>query len=203
MADAVAADLDSTVTVKGVVGPSLVNKSGFYLIDETGVIAVLVDEATLATLEIGYEVVLEASREYHAKSGTRGNSCLNNTKVLYNGYGNHAYSTASFDGELTLAEFAALSVDTDYTTSVYTVTATVEVVESAYFTSIKLVDGETSINLYCSSAAQYTWLQEYAGQEITMELAPCNWSSKSTYPACVLAVVHGDGTKTVNSLNFN
>ena len=203
VADAVAADLDSVVTVKGVVGPSLVNKSGFYLIDDTGVIAVLVDEATLATLEIGYEVVLEASREYHAKSGTRGNSCLNNTKVLYNGYGNHAYSTASFDGELTLAEFAALSVDTDYTTSVYTVTATVEVVETAYYTSIKLVDGDVSVNLYSASAAQYSWLQEYAGQEITMELAPCNWSSKAVYPACVLAVVHGDGSKTVNTLNFD
>ena len=204
VAEAVAADLDATVTVKGVVGPSLVNKTGFYLIDDTGVIAVLVDDDTLATLEIGYEVVLEGTREYHSKSGSsRGNSCLNNTKVLYNGYGSHAYSTASFDGELTLAEFAALSVDTDHTTDVYIVTATVEVVETAYYTSIKLVDGETSINLYSSSANQYSWLKEYAGQEITMELAPCNWSSKSVYPACVLAVLHEDGTKTVNSLNFN
>ena len=56
---------------------------------------------------------------------------------------------------------------------------------------------------YCSGADQYEWLQAYAGQTITMELAPCNWSCKNTYPACVLAVILEDGTKIVNTLNFN
>jgi hypothetical protein len=65
------------------------------------------------------------------------------------------------------------------------------------------VDGSTSINLYCKNADQYKWLKDYAGQTITMEIAPCNWSSKSIYPGCVLAVIHEDGTKTVNTLNFN
>ena len=203
VADAIAAAVNETVTVKGIVGPSLVNQDGFYLVDETGIIAILTDSDTLATLELGYEVVLEGVRFYKAKNGVLGNTCITDAKVLINNYGNHAYSTESFDGVLTLAEFAALDTNTDYTTSVFTVTATVEVVETAYYTNIKLVDGSTSVTLYCSGANQYNWLKQYAGQEITMELAPCNWSSKKAYPACVLAVLHEDGSKTVNTLNFN
>lgn len=202
--DAIDAAIGDIVVIKGIVGPSLVNQDGFYLIDETGIIAVLTDVDTLASLEVGYEIVLEGSRYFKSKSGGNwGNTCVSDAKVLVNNYGNHAYSTESFDGVLTLAEFAALDVNTDYTTYVFTVTATVEVVETAFYTNIKLVDGDISINLYCSSAKQYKWLQEYAGQTITMELAPCNWSSKQVYPACVLAVVLEDGTKIVNTLNFD
>lgn len=201
--DAIAAAVGERVTVKGIVGPSLVNQDGFYLIDETGIIAVLTDKDTLATLEVGYEIVLEGNRYFKSKSGGNwGNTCISDGKVLVNNYGAHAYSTKSFGGTLTLAEFVALDVNTDYTTKVFTVTAKVEVVETAYYTNIKLVDGNVSVNLYCASAKQYKWLQEYAGQTITMELAPCNWSSKNTYPACVLAVILEDGTKVINTLNF-
>ncbi len=204
VADAIAAKLDSKVTVKGIVGPSLVNQDGFYLIDETGIIAILTDKETLATLEPGYEVILEGTRYFKSKSGGNwGNTCISEAKVVANNYGSHNYATDSFDGALTLEQFLALDVNTDYTTSVFTVTATVEVVETAYYTNIRIVDGGKSINLYCSSAAQYKWLQAYAGQTITMEIAPCNWSSKGTYPGCVLAVIHADGTKTINTLNFN
>ena len=203
VADAIAAAIGDKVVVKGIVGPSLVNKDGFYLIDETGIIAVLTDRDTLNTLEIGYEVILEAERDFHSKSGGNwGNTCIDSAKVLVNNYGSHAYSTESFDGTLTLAEWVALSTDVDYTTSVYTVTATVEIVETAYYTNIKLVDGDVSINLYCSGADQYKFLKQFAGQKITMEIAPCNWSSKGVYPGCVLAVILEDGTKLLNTLNF-
>ena len=55
-----------------------------------------------------------------------------------------------------------------------------------------------------SGAGQYSWLKAYTGQEVTLEIAPCNWNNKKDqYRGTVLAVVHEDGTKTVNSLNFN
>ena len=202
--EAIDAAIGEIVTVHGIVGPSLVNQDGFYLIDETGIIAILTDKDTLATLEVGYEIVLQGERYHKSKSGGNwGNTCISNAKVVVNKYGSHAYSTESFDGEMTLAEWVELSPDVDYTTSVFIVTATIEVVETAYYTNIRLVDGDFSINLYCSGAKQYKWLQAYAGQTITMELAPCNWSSKSVYPACVLAVILEDGTKIVNTLNFD
>jgi hypothetical protein len=78
----------------------------------------------------------------------------------------------------------------------------VQVVQDKYSSYIELVDGDTRVRLYCSSAAQYEWLQAYAGKEITVEIAPCNWNSKDYYTGCVLAVRNADGTKTYNELNF-
>lgn len=47
------------------------------------------------------------------------------------------------------------------------------------------------------------WLKAFAGQEVTAEINPCNWNNKKdAYRGCVLAVVHEDGTKTLNTLNF-
>ncbi len=204
VADAIAASVGDAVTVRGIVGPSLVNKVGFYLIDETGVIAVQTTTAVMETIEIGHEVVIEATRGINTSSGkTYGQTCLKDAAVVLNKYGSTPYPTDSFDGVITVQEFYGLSIDTDYTTSVYTMTATVEVSGTAYFTNIKLTDGATSVSLYCSSATQYTWLQAYAGQEVTLEIAPCNWNSKNYYTGCVLAVVNPDGSKVYNTLNFD
>ncbi|MGN0998267.1 MAG: hypothetical protein ACI4PO_01785 [Faecousia sp.] len=204
VADAIAASVGDTVTIKGIVGPSLVNKTGFYLIDATGVIAVQTDAGTLATLKIGYEVILEGVRHFNAKGegSNLGQTCINDAKVIANNYGSHDYSTASFAGEISVVDFYNLDPTADITTCVYTMKATVEVEESAYYTNIFLSDGTTKIRLYCSSAKQYSWLMNYAGQEITVEIAPCNWNSKDYYTGCVLAVIHEDGSKTPNELNF-
>ena len=204
VADAIAAQVDDAVTVRGIVGPSLVNKVGFYLIDDTGVIAVQTTEAVMETLEIGHEVVIEATRGINTSGGkTYGQTCLKDAQVVLNKYGTNDYSTAAFAGEISVADFYALSIDTDYTTSVYTMKATVEVSGNAYYTNIALTDGTTSIRLYCSSAAQYAWLQAYAGQEITMEIAACNWNSKDYYTGCVLSVILEDGSKVYNTLYFD
>lgn len=204
VSDAIAAEVGDAVTVKGIVGPSLVNKVGFYLIDESGVIAVETTAATMEIIEIGHEVVIEATRGINTSSGkTFGQTCLKNAAVVVNNYGSHAYPTDAFKGDITVADFYALSVSTDYTTHVYTMKATVKVEETAYYTNIGLTDGSTSIRLYCSSASQYNWLKAFAGQEVTVEIAPCNWNSKDYYTGCVLAVVNADGTKTYNQLNFN
>ena len=200
---AIAAAVGDKVTVKGIVGPSLVNKTGFYLIDETGVIAVETTAEILATLEIGYEVVLEANRGFNTKGESEyGQICLKDATVLVNNYGSHEYSTASFAGDITVADFYNLDINTNYTTNVYTMKATVLVEESAYYTNIYLTDGTTNVRLYCSSASQYNWLKAFAGQEVTVEIAPCNWNSKNYYTGCVLSVLNADGTRTLNTLNF-
>ena len=58
------------------------------------------------------------------------------------------------------------------------------------------------MNLYCSSASQYNFLKPYAGQEVTLELALCNWNGKNFYAGCVIAVRNSDGSKIINTLNF-
>lgn len=203
VSDAISTEIGKTVTVKGIVGASLVNQTGFYLIDETGVIAVLTTADVLETLELGNEVVIEGTRFQKQKDGSSqfGQSCLNNATVVTNHYGDHAYSDKSFITGKTLVDIAGLNDTEDHTTSVYVLKATVKVVESAYFTSIKLTDGSTELTLYSSSASQYNWLKAFADQEVTIEIAPCNWNCKG-YKGCILSVVNADGTKTVNNLNF-
>ena len=205
IADAIKAQVGDEITVKGIVGPSVVNKSGFYLIDETGVIAVLMDADVIATVEIGQEVILKGKRDLFDNPDKGGNAhgqtCITNCTVVTNNYGKHDYSTATFIKDFTLADFYNLDATVDKTTQVYVLKATVELIETNYYTSIKLVDGSTSVNLYCSSAGQYGFLKQFAGQEITIEIAPCNWNDKTFYAGCVLSVITENG-KILNELNF-
>ncbi len=191
------------VVVKGIVGPSLVNQSGFYLIDETGIIAVWVDASVFENIAVGNEIVLKGTRSVKYKDGTNtfGQSHLSDVEILANYYGNHEYAIDTFVENKTLADFYALDVTKDYTTTVYVVKATVDLVETQHYSTIKLTDGATSVSLYCSGAGQYSWLKPYAGQEVTLELIPCNWNGKTYYAGCVLAVRTADG-KVVNQLNF-
>ncbi|MBQ4090913.1 MAG: hypothetical protein IJC64_01205 [Clostridia bacterium] len=192
------------VTVKGIVGPSLVNQTGFYLIDETGVIAVILPDDELEKVQLGHEVILRGTRAVRLKDGASvfGQTNLDACEILVNNYGEHNYSTATFIEDKTLADFAALNANEDHGTEVYVLNATVKVVEAAYYTNVYLVDGSTEVLLYSSSASQYNWLKVYSGQEITVEVAPCNWNSK-VYRGCVLAVRLADGTKICNELNFS
>lgn len=202
--EAIDAEVGEIVTVKGIVGPSLVNQDGFYLIDETGVIAVVMTKDELAKVQLGHEIILKGTRAVRLKDGATvfGQTNLDACEILVNNYGEHDYSTASFIEGKTADDFYALSANDDHGTEVYVLTVTVEVVEQQYYTNINLVSGSTKIGLYCSSASQYNWLKAYAGQEVVVEVAACNWNSKNFYRGCVLAVRHADGTKTCNELNF-
>ena len=200
---AVDAAKGTAVTVKGIVGPSLVNQSGFYLIDDSGIIAVLVDASVFENIAIGNEIIITGVRNVmHKKDGNHfGQSYISDIEVVANYYGAHEYNDSFFITDKTLADFYALNNTVDHTTEVYVVKATVSVVETNYYTSIKLVDGTTSVTLYCSSANQYSFLKQFANQEVVLELAPCNWNDKSFYASCALAVRTADG-KIINELNF-
>ena len=203
--DAINAATGEVVTVKGIVGPSLVNKVGFYLIDETGVIAVQTTAEYMATLSIGDEVVVTGTRDVKTKGGTNyfGQSNLYNSTIDVNFYGGHEYSTSTFVTDKTLKEVYDLNPVVDYTTTVFVLKASVTVEEAAYYTNIYLTDANgTQLRLYCSSANQYNWLKAFAGQEVTVEVAACNWNDKNYYTGCVLSVVTEDG-KVFNELNFS
>ena len=207
VAAAITAAVDSEVTVKGIVGPSVVNKDGFYLFGEDGsMIAVLVKEATaFADLEIGHEVILKGTRERYVDESKNptwaGQTCIVDAEILVNNYGKHEYSTAKFL-ETTAADFYALDATVDYSTTVYVLTAKVSFVDGGRYTTLELVSGDTKVDLYMSGAAQYSWLQAFTGQEVTMEIAPCNWNNKKYWRGCVLAVRTAEG-KVFNTLNFD
>ena len=205
IAEAISQAVGEIVTIRGIVGPSVVNKSGFYLFDETGMVAVTVDASVFATIEIGHEVVLQGKRDCFkdAAKTHAGQIAISNCTVLANYYGEHDYPTNNFITGKTLLDLYNLNVNEDHSTEVYIVTATIVFNETAYYTNLQLTaDGVSKYTLYCSSAGQYSFLKEYAGQEVTLEIAPCNWNNKTYYAGCVLAVYTADG-KVLNELNFN
>ena len=172
--------------------------AGFFAPD-----AVLTTKDVLSTLKLGDEVVLEGVRFQKQKDGSSefGQSCLNDVTVVANNYGSHSYSTQSFITGKTITELSTLTAANDYTTNVYIVKGTIKFVESAYFSNAYICDGTTEWLLYTSNGKQYNWFKDYAGQEVTIEVAPCNWNCKG-YKGCVLAITLTDGTKIVNNLNF-
>lgn len=200
------------VIVRGIVGPSLVNRVGFYLIDETGVIAVTTDADTLASLSLGNEVILKGTRTLFGHEGDYyGQSVLLDCELIMSFYGSHEYSTKTFDDTKTLEDLLAMDVSEDHTTQVYVIDVKVKFVEAQYYSNIYINSpiSDDQIILYCSSANQYNWLKKYAGENgelgetITIEIALCNWNKKSPFRGCILAVHGENGEKEVNTLNFS
>lgn len=210
VADAILAPIDTTVTVKGIVGPSVVNKDGFYLFGEDGsVIAVLVASTDeLAGLEIGHEIVITGMRERYVKDDsyeTHGQTSIVNATIVANYYGSHEYSTEKFITDSTVEAFYDLDETVDYSTTVYVLTVRVERTGNQYSTNYALYSttSDTYISLYCSGAGQYDpLLKQFVGQTVTLEIAPCNWNNKDHWKGCVLAVRTEDG-KVYNQLNFD
>lgn len=208
VADAIATVDETIVVVEGIVAASLVNKSGFYLIDETGVIAVEMLSSELAQLSLGQLVVITGVKTHDGVETDEvtgditsvGQIAIRQATVVVNKYGNHEYSTASFKTGKTLADFIGLDKTEDHSTDVYTITATINLVETAWYSLYTLVDGEDSINIYSSNAAQLSFLDDYAGLEVTVEFTVVNWNGKN-YVGSIISIT-SEGVKIVNDSNF-
>lgn len=197
VAQAIAAELESEVTVKGIVGPSLVNQVGFYLIDDSGVIAIKLPDEEMEKISLGDEVTLKGTRTQF--KGTQ--TCLLDCEILLNEFGGHDYSTQTFVKGKTLTEIFNADKPDTYTAVVYVVEAEVKVVSTKNYTNVYLKDGETELLLYAASGSQYSFVSKYEGQRVTVELALCAWNSGTK--GCVLSVTDSQDVKTVNTLNFS
>lgn len=214
VAEAINADLETEVTVRAIVGPSLVNRDGFYLMDETGMIAITTDTETLGSLNLGDEVIIKGTRTQFGTdtaASKPGQSVLLDCEVLVNLYGDNPIPTNNFIEGKSIKDLYELDYTEDHTTEVYLVRAKIEVTETPFYTSMKILDpvnlneeGQNyTINLYSSSANQYSWLFDFAGEEVTLAIAPCNWNKKPRYAGCALFVQTDDGHIVYNTLNFN
>ena len=204
IAAAISAEVGQEVTIKGIVASSTANqKSGCYIIDETGAIAVrMVDINTLKTVQIGQEVVVKGTR---SKTDKGAQSCLDSATVISKLETNKAYSTASFE-TITYEELFAKANDksVDQTTKVYTVEAKVTFVDGGYSKNYYLAnaDGSKTIQFYASGDKQYNaMLSQFIDKTVTMEVALCDWNAKG-YKLCGISVVTETG-KINNYCNFN
>lgn len=198
---------DTEVIVKGIVMSSLVNQNGFYLNDGTGVIAVvLANAADLDLISLGNEVIIKGTKDHKVKDGYTGKGQINiyNSELLVNNYGNHEYDTSTFITGKTVNDLYNLSINEDHSTDVYIIEGIVKFNVSAYYANVSITneDGSVSLTLYSSSAAQYSFLEAFADQKVTLEIAACNWNSKNYYATCVVSVI-SEGIKVVNNSNFN
>lgn len=212
VAEAIATALDTEVTVKGIVGPSLVNKVGFYLVDESGIIAVTVSDEVMDGLKLGQEVVIKGNRTVTTKTSgevtNSGQSYIEVTQLLQNNEGRTNYSTATFiqttfDSVYKTAIVNEGKNNWDVTDQAYIFEAKLTVVDSAWSTNFYLngTDGK-KIQLYAGNGkTQYGWLMDYADQTIKVEFALCNWNVK-TMQGTLLSIVLPSGEKVVNQLNF-
>ncbi len=193
-----------TITVRGIVGPSLVNRTGFYLMSEEGMIAIITDSATMTTINLGDEVILTGVRtQFNSGDTWFGQTCITDAVIEVNLYGNNEIPTDFFLTGYDLEYLYNLDASEDHTTEVYIVTATVNYIETAYYTSLSLSDGTTTFNLYMASASQYSFLADFAGEEVTLAIALCNWNNRTYYRGCVLYVQDSDGNIIYNELNFS
>lgn len=209
---AIDASKGTELLVKGVIGPSLVNKDGFYLIDETGSLAVVMNSRDeLNGLQIGQTVYIKGKRDLFASAcnGTPSyfESCMTGCQIVKNEFGNVDYSTASFIKGKTLADLIALPVTDNYhTAEVYVITAGLKFVSTKNYSNAYLKDGDSEMRLYCTNASsQYQWVNPYVDdtKTYTMEVAVCNWNNKNYYTACLLSITDSNGNKVMNTFNFN
>lgn len=209
---AIDASKGTELLVKGVIGPSLVNKNGFYLIDETGSLAVVMNSTDeFNGLQIGQTVYIKGKRDLFAsaRNGTPSyfESCMTGCQIVKNEFGNEDYSTASFIKGKTLADLIALPVADNYhTAEVYVITAGLKFVSTKNYSNAYLKDGDSEMRLYCTNAAsQYQWINPYVDdtKTYTMEVAVCNWNNKNYYTACLLSITDSNGNKVMNTFNFN
>ena len=202
VSEAIASADETEVIVRAIVGPSVVNKVGFYLIDETGAIPVQCSADMLDSISIGDEDAIKGIRRL-SKEG--GQVIIDSAVLLANYYGEHEYSTESFIKGKTLSEIVAIPDSTEATTNVFVVEVTITKIETPHYTNYSVGMNGNTITLYSSGASQYSWIADYAtadgSRTVTIELALCDWNAKGL-KGCILAIYNEDGTKTLNTLNF-
>lgn len=197
--DAIAAAVGETLTVKGIVGPSLANQSGFYLIDESGAIPIRMAKDVVATLKLGSEIIIRGEKTITKDGG--GQICIDNCELLQNNLGSHEYSDATFIKGKTLGDVIALDSSVENTLKIYVITAKIKRVATAHSTNTYVVSGTDEFMLYAGGAGDYAWLEDYVDTELTIELAVCDWNNKGN-KGCILSVTTSDGTKIYNTLKL-
>ena len=195
------------ITVKGIVLSSLVNQSGFYIIDETGVIAVRTkDEETDKTVKPGDLVSVKGTKNHiRATEKCVGQIALDSAEVLVNAYGENQIPTSVYKQGKTITALYNLDPLEDHTTEVFKVQAKISFIDKVNYTTVVLVDPNdesVSLSLYTTSASQYNFLKDYEGQVLTYNVAVCNWNGKNYYRGCIVSVETSEGTTIYNQLNF-
>ena len=196
---AIDAEVGTEVQVKGVVSAKTLNKSGVYIIDDTGAVVCLFNN--LSGLNNGDEVVVTGTRSEVGKNGAKTQIAIDNCSLIAVVGTKKQYSTKSF----TEIGFKDL-MDTDFTIAntamVYKTSAYVYKTDSKYpqivFYESKAAmseEGAKSLMIYSGGSGQYAFIEKagFVGKQVTLETAIVNYNG--SYKACPISL--SDGTTTV------
>ncbi len=204
--EAIESEDGTVVFLQGIVVSSVVNQAGFYLSDGTGIIAVITDEASVAVLEIGQEVVVTGTKTHRkdpAKDGGIGQINIDGATILINHYGKHEVVYPNVIEDVSIDALYSLDAFEDHSTEVYKITGVLNFTGSGYSTGVNITDTKTGtfLSAYCSGSGQYSCFQAYNGQEVTAYVAMCNWNNKKYYRMCILAI-EVEGNTIYNTSKF-
>lgn len=193
--DAIDTEVGTEIKVRGVVAARTVSKIGVYLIDESGVMScLLTSNDELNKLNNGDEVVLSGKRNVFKDHQI----ILDGSTVLGVLSTGNTYSTASFE-EKTIPQILEGYTDAD-TAKVYKTSAYVFKTDAAY-PQIRFYENEAALKeeesvylwMHSSTSANFEFLEEFVGKQVTMEVAMVNWNNK--VKCCPISL--NDGEKTI------
>ncbi len=193
----------TTVTIRGIAGPGLINKIGFYLIDDSGIIPVLVSGETMSNIGYGNEVIISGTKELFGQSGkTAYQVAINDGTLVLNLGGMNDYSNSSFISDKSIADLYKTSVEEANYSQGYIVTGQIKKVVSSYSVNYSVSDENgTYISIYSAGKA-ITYFDNFTNDNIyQIELALCNWNSKNYVRCSVLAIIV-DGVRQPNLNNY-
>lgn len=200
--EAIDAEVGATVQIKGVVSARTLNKSGVYLIDETGAVVCFFND--ISGLNNGDEVVVTGTRgEVGSKDDpVKTQIIINDCSVVAIIGTNKQYSKNSFT-EIGFKDLMDLGFTIADTAKVYKTSAFVYKTDSKYpqilfyeNEAAMTEEGAKSLSIYCSDAAQYAFIEKagFVGKQVTLEVAIVNYNGKA-FKCCPISL--SDGTTTV------
>ena len=183
VANAILAATGETVTVTGIVGPSIIhsNHVGFYLMGESEMIAVsFLNADTLKDIVIGNTVTITGTRDLIKDTMVS----ITNATLVNNEYGSAALPLGAIIDGVALESISA----THDTTHIYRVKATPQFVVGNYSKTYEI----SGVQLYSNSTSQYIILDDYLDTEVTLLVSVANWNGKA-YKLCVVGIETEDG----------
>ncbi len=200
-------EVGSEQTIRGIVTGGLVNKVGFYLVSDDGVIAVLCTNDIMNQISHGNEIVIKGI----LKTANHGSDKLFKEDAIYsfdaselicNLGGNNTPSTNTYVS-CTLAEALEQANDKNCTNKIYQIKCDNYKEGNAHYTNLYLKDGDNSLLIYAGNGVtQHAWLADYLELEnVTYEISFIDWNGKG-FKGSIVSIVLADGTRIYNPNSF-
>lgn len=164
IAEALAAEEGSVVTIEGVYVRFAANVNALYLSDETGIITVNYASISIDDYTVGETMVFEGTvaKDFFIEGMYDGLNVLQNANLLSHDSNFTAWDKSIVAGDSTVSDLYQ-NASLDMIGKIYRVPGIIRLNQAAYYSNVRIVDPENGsyMNLYCDNASQLSWLDPY------------------------------------------